>query len=228
MNLSGKAVLAIVAVFLAAFTLSCATAQKESAFLGPYAKNLQPGPEGGAKLRWVKPATDFGKYNGLMVDNVLFYFAEDSESKAIDAEKLKELQDIFNQEFVQALRDNKIVNIVAQPGPRIARIRVAVTDLKLNNQALSVLSTVTSLTPIGLGVNLVKRGATGTWAGSGLTKAEFMVLDSATSEVLAVAADEQAAGLTERYTEMGSVKAAFRFWGERLAKNIEQLRSGKR
>ncbi len=228
MRISGKAVLAIAAVALATVTLSCATAPKESAFLGPYAKNLQPGPEGGAKLRWVKPATDFGKYNGLMVDNVLFYFAEDSESKAIDAEKLKELQDIFNQEFVQALRDNKIVNIVAQPGPRLARIRVAVTDLKLNNQAVSAISTVTSLTPIGLGVNLIRRGTTGTWAGSGMTKAEFMVLDAPTSDVLVVAADEQAAGFTERYTEMGSVKAAFKFWADRAVKFMEDVGGRKR
>ncbi len=227
MKITGKAVLALVAVFLAAFTLSCAsTAPKESALLGAYAQNLQPGPEGGAK-RWVKPGVNFAKYDKLMVDSVLFYFAADSESKAIDAEKLKELSDIFNQEFVQALKD-KQVPIVAEPGPRVARLRVAITDLKLNNQAVSTLSTITSVTPIGLGLNLVKRGATGSWAGSGMTKAEFMVLDTATNEVLAVAADEQAAGFTERYTEMGSVKAAFRFWAERIGKFVEEAHAGKR
>ncbi len=227
MNITGKSVLAVVAVFLAAFTLSCAsTAPKESAFLGAYAKNLQVGPEGGVKLRWVKPGADFAKYDKLMVDNVLFYFAEDSESKAIDAEKMKELSDIFNQEFVQTLKDK--VPIVAEPGPGVARIRVAVTDLKLNNQAVSAISTVTSLTPIGLGVNLIKRGATGTWAGSGMTKAEFMVLDTATNDVLVAAADEQAAGFTERYTEMGSVRAAFKFWAERVVRFMEDVRGGKR
>ncbi len=227
MNITGKAMLAIVAMFLAALTLSCAsTAPKESALLGAYAKNLGPGPEGGAKLRWMKPGVDFAKYDKLMVDSVLFYFAEDSESKAIDAEKMKELSDLFNQEFVQALRD-KNVSIVAEPGPGVVRLRTAITDLKLNNQAVSAISTVTSLTPIGLGLNLVKRGATGTWAGSGMTKAEFMVLDAATGDVLAVAADERAAGFTERYTEMGSVKAAFQFWAERVVKFMEDVRGRK-
>ncbi len=227
MNITGKSVLAITVVFLAILMMSCAsTAPKQSAFLGPYAQNLQQGPEGGAKFRWVKPGVDFAKYNKLMVDSVLFYFADDSECKAIDAEKMKELSDIFNQEFVQTLKDN--IPIVAEPGPGVARIRVAVTDLKLNNQAMSAISTVTSLTPIGLGVNLIKRGATGTWAGSGMTKAEFMVLDSATGDVLIAAADEQAAGLTERYTEMGSVKAAFKFWSERVVKFVSDVRSGKR
>jgi hypothetical protein len=203
-----------VGLLVAALTGACATQAKDTGFLGEYAKSLQPGPEGGAKQRWLKPGVDFTKYDKLMVDSVLFYFAEDSESKAIDPEKLKELSDIFNQEFIQALKEK--VPIVAEPGPGVARVRVAITDLKLNNPALSTVSTVTSVTPIGLGVNLIKRGTTGTWAGSGMTSAEFMVLDAASNDVIAVASDQQAAGFTERYSEMGGVKAAFKFWVDRI------------
>jgi hypothetical protein len=203
-----------VGLLVAALTSACATQAKDTGFLGEYTKNLQPGPEGGAKQRWLKPGVDFTKYDKLMVDSVVFYFAPDSESKEIDPEKLKELSDIFNQEFIQALKDK--VTVVAEPAPGVARIRVAITDLKLNNPALSTVSTVTSVTPIGLGVNLIKRGTTGSWAGSGMTSAELMVLDAATNEVIAVASDQQAAGFTERYSEMGGVKAAFKFWVDRI------------
>ncbi len=227
MSRAGRAAVMLgVSLLVAVLISSCATTPQGTGFLGAYARNLQPGPEGGAKQRWLKPGVDFTKYNKLMVDSVVFYFAEDSESKAIDPEKMKELSDIFNQEFVQALKEK--INIVAEPGPGTARLRVAITKLKLNNPALSTLSTVTSVTPIGLGVNLLKRGATGSWAGSGMTAAEFMVLDTATNDVIAVAADEQASGFTERYSEMGGVKAALKFWAERLTLFVDEAHRGKR
>jgi len=223
----GKAVVMLgMGVLVAVLTGACATTSQPTGFLGEHAKNLQPGPEGGAKQRWLKPGVDFVKYDKLMVDSVVFYFAEDSESKAIDPEKLKELSDIFNQEFVQTL--NAKIPVVAEPGPGVARVRVAITNLKLNNVAVSAASTVTSVTPMGIGVNLVKRGTTGSWMGSGMTAAELMVLDTATGDVIAVAADERAAGFTERYTEMGGVKAAFKLWAERLAQFVADARAGKK
>ena len=212
-------------LLLAVFASSCATEQRATGFLGEYAENLQSGPEGGAKARWLKPEVDFSKYDKLMVDSVVFYFADDSPSKAIDPVKLKELSDIFDLEFVQTLKEK--YPIVADPGPGVARMRVAITDLKLNNPAVSTLSTVTSVTPVGLGINLIRRGATGTWAGSGMTAAELMVIDTETNEVIAVAADEQAAGFTERYSEMGGVKAALKFWAERITQFVDQSRGGK-
>ncbi len=42
------------------------------------------------------------------------------------------------------------------------------------------------------------------------------------------AADEHAAGFTERYTQMGSVKAEFKLWAERGVKFLEDVCSGKR
>ncbi len=42
------------------------------------------------------------------------------------------------------------------------------------------------------------------------------------------ASDEHAAGFTERCTQMGSVKAAFKFWAERGLKFLEDVCSGKR
>jgi hypothetical protein len=190
--------------------------------LKEYAKNLQPGPEGGAKQRWLKPGVDFAKYDKLMVDSVLFYFDQQSEDKGIDAAKMKEMTDIFNEEFVKTLQGK--YPIVTEPGPGVARVRVAITDLKLNNPTASTVSTITSLTPMGLGVNLVTRGAKGSWVGSGMTAAEVMVLDAATNDVIAVGADERAAGFTERYTEMGSVNAAFKFWAERIVHFLDEAR----
>ncbi|MFZ3047051.1 MAG: DUF3313 family protein [Desulfatirhabdiaceae bacterium] len=49
-----------------------------SGFLGsPDVYNqLKPGPEGGAKFRWLKPGVDFAKYSKLMVDSVIFFLCQ--------------------------------------------------------------------------------------------------------------------------------------------------------
>ena len=214
----------VIGLVLVAF-LGCATGPKSSGFLGDYYKNLQAGPEGGVKMRWLKPGVDFAKYNKVMLESVVFYFADDSENKAIDPAVMKELSDAIDLAFVNALKDN--YPIVSEPGPDVVRIRVAITDLKQNSPTLGVISTVTMVSPIGLGVNLAKKGATGSWTGSGATRAEMMAFASMTNDVIAVAKDERSAGFTTRYTTWGSVEEAFKFWAERLRKFLDEAHAVK-
>jgi len=200
----------------------CATTSKssepQSAFLGEYSKNLKPGEEGEAKLVWIKPGVDFTRYKRVMVDYVIFVFAADSEYKGIDASELKEIADTASLALVQALQ--KEFPVVAQAGPDVLRIRVAITDLK---QSKPVLSGVTSVVPVGLAVSLVKKGSTSGWSGSGATTAAMMVLDALTNEVLAAGVDEKSAGFTERFSKWGSSEDAFEFWGERVTNRLVAL-----
>jgi hypothetical protein len=83
-------------------------------------------------------------------------------------------------------------------------------------QSRPVLSAVTTVVPIGLGISILKKGATGSWTGSGATSAELMAIDSMTGDVVAVAQAEKSAGFTERFTKWGSAEDAFKFWGERV------------
>jgi hypothetical protein len=191
-------------------------------FLGDYYNNLTPGPEGGAKMRWLKPGVDFGKYNKVMLDSVTFFFADDSEYKGMDPQELKEIADAGNRQMVDILKGS--YPIVADPGPDVVRIRTAITDLK---QSRPVLSGVTSVVPIGIGLSLVKKGATGSWTGSGVTGAELMILDSMTNDVIAVAKDERSAGFTERFSKWGSAEEAFKFWAERIKLFLDSARAPK-
>ena len=52
---------------------------------------LKPGPEGGAKLRWIKDGVDPKKYDKFMVDSVIFFLADKSDYKGIDPQEMKEL-----------------------------------------------------------------------------------------------------------------------------------------
>ena len=135
---------------------------------------------------------------------------------------MKELTDAFNQEIVNALKDK--YPIAADPDPDVARLRIALTNVK---KSKPVVSAVTSVVPVGIAISLVKKGAAGSWTGSGATSAEFEALDSMTNEVIAAASDEQTAGFTERFSRLGSAKEAFKFWAERIRKFMDEAHAGK-
>ena len=209
------------------FTVSATFAAdiKFSGFFGnPSAYSLlKPGPEGGAKLRWEKEGVSPKKYDKFMVDSVLFFLSDQADYKGIDPQEMKELCDAFNKEIVTAFKDK--YPIVAEPGPSVARIRIAITDIKPSRPGVSA---VTSVIPVGLGVSLVKKGATGGWSGSGETGMEVMVLDSATDEIIFLAVDQRKAEFEQRFSKWGSATDAFKFWSEKAVAFIDNARGVKR
>ena len=201
----------------------CATTKRDqSGFLGEYYRNLEPGPKDGAKMTWRKSGVDHTKYNKFMVDYVVFILAEDSEYKGIDGDEMKKLGDAASLAFVNALKEK--YPVVSEPGPGVARLKLAIAGLK---QSRPVLSGVTTVVPVGMAVSVLKKGVTGAWTGSGATEAELMALDSMTNEVIGAAYDEYKAGFTERFSKWGSVEEAFKFWGERFVKYLDDMRSKK-
>jgi hypothetical protein len=192
--------------------------ESQAGFLKGYYDKLAPGPEDGPKLRWLKPGVDWKNYDKVMLDSVVFFFDDASEYKGIEPNELKALADSFNQAFVEVLQ--KDYPIVTEPGIDVLRLRYAITDLK---QSHPVLSGITTVVPVGLGISILKKGATGSWAGSGATGAEVMALDSMTNEVIAVVKDERAAGFTERFSKWGSAEEAFKFWAERFKKYLDSV-----
>ena len=196
-----------------------------SGFLGGPAvyDQLKPGPEGGVKLRWVKPGLDVKKYKKFMVDSVVFFLADKADYKGIDPQEMKELADEFNKQIVAAMKDKW--PIVAEPAPDVARLRVAITNIKPSRPTASA---VTSVVPVALGVSLVKKGATGGWVGSGQTGIEGMTLDSMTNEVIGMAVDQRQAEFEKRFSKWGSAADAFKFWSETYVKNLDNWYGIKR
>ncbi|MFZ7128750.1 MAG: DUF3313 domain-containing protein [Desulfobacterales bacterium] len=221
---------AILLVVGTALIMGCTTAdtartdrsESPKGFLDGYYAAMKPGPEEGARMRWLKPGVDFSKYEKVMLDSVVFFFSDDSEYKGVDPEKMKEIADAANLRLVSTIQEK--YPVVSERGPDVVRVRVAITDLK---QSRPVLSGVTTVIPVGLGVSLVKKGATGAWSGSGATTIELMALDSMTNDVIAVAQDEKSAGFAERFSKWGSTDEAFQFWGERICLFLDSTRASK-
>lgn len=208
------------------FLVACAAAPPKTGFLGEYADKLQPGPEGGAKLRWLKPGVDFSKYNKVMVDPISFVASDDSEASAakdLDPAKVKELSDKCTQAVVDAIKEK--YPVVTEPGPDVARVRFAIADLK---KSYPVISGVTSVVPIGLALTILKRPVTGSWTGGGSTVSQVMVTDSVTNDVIAVAQDSYEAGFFERFSRYGQAENAFKLWGERIVKAMDEAKAAKK
>jgi len=172
---------------------------------------LQPGPPGGAKMRWLKPGVDFSKYHRLMLDPVVFFFAPDSEYKGMDPQELKGLADAFRRRLVDTLK--KDYPIIASPAPDVSRLRLAITDLRQSRPDIWGI-TVDGL--IGFGEKSRQKRDGQLWSGSGATAAELVVFDSMTQDVIMAAKDKRTFGLKEKFTKWGSAEDAFQFWAERI------------
>lgn len=190
----------------------------KAGFLEGYYEKLGPGLKDGAKLRWLKPGVDFSKYEKVMIDSVIFFLSDEAQYKGIDGNEMKELTDAFNLELANALKDR--YPMVSEPGPDVIRIRIAVTNVKLSNP---VLSGVTTIVPVGLGISLVKKGTGGTWIGSGEIGMELLAIDTMTNEVIAAGRDVRSAGFTERFSRLGSAKDAFKYWAGRTRMFFENV-----
>jgi hypothetical protein len=110
-----------------------------------------------AVYRWVKPGVDPTKYSKFMVDSVIFFLADKADYKGIEPQEMKDLCDEFNKQLAAALKA-KNLEMVSEPGPDVLRIRTAITNVQPSRPGASA---IPSIIPIGIGVSLIKKGATG-------------------------------------------------------------------
>ena len=216
----------LMTVFIGLMILSgCATTtpiKYEGVFIPEeYVHKFKPGFDQ-YTISWIRPNVDFSKYKKVMVDYVVFALAPDSDYKGINADEMKQLADTASKALVDTLAEK--FPVVSEPGPDVARIKFAISDLKQSRPGVGVITTVL---PVGLGINLVKKGATGEWSGAGLTKGEVMIFDSMTNEVLAAGYGDYSAKFTERYTKWGSVEEAFKKWGRQITTVYTKLTTEK-
>ena len=193
----------------------------KAGFIKGYYNKLVPGPKDGAKFRWLKPDVNFARYKKVMLDSVIFFIADKSKYKGIDANEMKELTDSFNMEMVNALKDK--YPLVSDPGQDVLRLRIAITDIKQSKPGVSAITTVV---PVGLAVSLVKKGTKDSWSGSGTTSIELMAIDTVSGEVVGAAQDHQIAGFSKRFSKWGSAKEAFKFWAKRTRFFLDRAREG--
>ena len=170
---------AIIVIFISCSLIACMGCRskvKQSGFLDDY-PTFEKGPSGGVDLRYLKEGVDFKKYDKIMMDQVVFYFSNDSKYKGLNSDELNKLSEAFHKAMVKQLQD--AYPFVQEPGPGVVRIRPAITGVKASKPVLNTISTVM---PVGLALSIVKKGITGTHLNVGEASMEAEFLDAETND----------------------------------------------
>ena len=200
-------------------TIGCRSKVKQSGFLTDYPQ-FEKGPSGGADLVYFKEGVDFKSYDKIMMDQVEFYFSEDSKHKGMNADTINKLSDAFHKAMVKALKDE--YPFVSEPWPGVLRVRVAITKVK---SAIPVVASISTVMPIGLALSTVKKGVTGTHMNVGGATMEAEFLDAQTNDRVAVVIDERTGKkykVQDGLTKWGYTKDVFNFWAKRLRKFLDE------
>ncbi len=211
MKSSSKIVYIVIICFALMVATGCATKQlKQSGFLKNYPE-FKSGPKGGADFVYLKEGIDFSVYNKVMMNHVVLYFEDDSEYKGIHPQELADMSNAFHKAITDNLEG--AYPLVAEPGPDVMRLRIALTDVVANKPGMGAISTVMH---VGLVFSTIKKGITGTHTGVGRASIEVEILDSVTNERIGAAIDMRPGGKIEGFSKWGAVEGAFEFWAKRL------------
>lgn len=185
----------------------CANKPKETGFLSSYAK-LEPVDGSSTFLRYVAPDKKLAEYKGAILDPVQVHFYDPASEKGVSQKDINHLEQYFYTQLQNDLKAQRF-NLVANPGPGVLRIRIALTDLKKDTPALNIIPQ-TKLTGVGLGQ----------------ASAEVEAVDSQTGEQLAAAVMSQTGS---RFSfsgihEWGDVEAVVSDWSKRISKRWAEAR----
>lgn len=211
--------LVVLMSFFLITTIGCRSKVKQSGFLADYPK-FEKGPSGGVDLVYFKEGVDFKSYDKILMNQVEFYFSEDSKYKGINADTLSKLSDAFHKAMVKALKDE--YPFVSEPGPGVLRARFAITEVE---SAIPVVSSITTIMPIGLALSTIKKGVTGEHMNVGGATMEAEFLDAQTNDRVAVVIDDREGKkykVQDGLTKWGYTEDVFNFWAKRLRKFLDE------
>ncbi|MRR57278.1 MAG: DUF3313 domain-containing protein [Deltaproteobacteria bacterium] len=148
---------------------------------------LKKGGDDQALYRYLNPEVKIGDYTKMIIDPVLI--VKDAE---LDAKERENYQKLANNALVYLTQElGQDYQIVTTPEAGAMRIQFAIIDADTSKPVRNVLS---SVSPIGIGMNLVKYGATGKQSGVGEISAEIKVTDAMTGMLIGAAIDKRVGG----------------------------------
>lgn len=182
---------------------------KESPLVNP--EILTEGTGDQALYRYVSQTAGARRYDKVMIDPVLIY--KDGE---LDKDQLENYQKLANNAFVYLNQElEQDYPIVKGPEPGTLRIQWAIIDADSSKPVRNTLST---LAPIGIGLNIVKLTATGKQSGVGEITIQMKVTDAVTGELLGAALDRRVGGknITKLWSSWYNADEALKYWAKRV------------
>lgn len=197
---------ALMAICTGLLTCSCARPPQETGFLSTY-KNLQP--VSSTSLRYIAPEDEVDQYSKFIIDPVVVKFYNQADEKGVKQEDISRLETYLYTAIQKALSGYQITS---EPGPSVARIRIAITDLQPSTPALNVLPQ-TKLLGLGLGKISI----------------EVEFVDSVTNkQIAALVESDQGSRLSfAGLTDWGAIEAIMDAWAHRLETRMNEIKMKK-
>jgi len=172
---------------------------------------LQKGGEDQALYRYANPEAKIKQYDKVIIDPVIIV-----KEAQLDADELENYKKLATNAFVYLNDELKQdYEVVGSPVQGAMRVQLAIVDADSSKPGRSVLS---SVMPIGIGVNAVKYAATGKQSGVGEITAEFKVTDAMSGALLGAALDRRVGGkapqgITDTWY---NADEALKYWAKRV------------
>ena len=176
----------------------------ESGYLSDYSKLQEVSDD---VMAYRNPRVVPGTYQSFIVERVAIHVEEDREGHLTE-EQIEEISEYLYAELTKLLTENE--RVVSRPGPGVARIRIAVTDVQKSKPLANILpwSRISSV-------------------GRGGAVLEGEMVDSQTGEQLLAVVRRTRAGFfsSSGLTALSDVKHAIDQWLEAHHERMEELRA---
>jgi hypothetical protein len=171
-------------------------------FISDYS-NLEPA--GDNSMRYLAPDNAMASYSSFIIDPVKIHYHAQAEGKDTPREDAENLAIYMRGALVDAIADK--YKVVSSPAPGVARIRIALTDIKKSSPAMNVLPQ-TKLIGMGLGGVAMEGEIVDTQSGRQLAA----LIESKLGERLSL----------DGLSDWGDAKAIIDGWAERLRVRLDE------
>jgi len=138
----------LLVLIMAGSLCSVGCSAKKSSKVGFISDYSQLEPAGDTSMRYLAPGNLIGNYEAFIIDPVAIHFHGQAEGVKESREDAQNLAIYMRGALVDAISDK--YKVVSRPGPNVARVRVALTDVKKSSPALNTLPQ-SKLIGMGLG-----------------------------------------------------------------------------
>ncbi len=201
---------------------------EKSGFLGDYSQFKSGSGDKGevAQLRYIAPnaAEICSQYIGVIIDPVTIWTKGDSNLAKISPKDREMLAGLLGGELVRAAGQAGY-GIVDRAGPKVMRIRAALTE---GEQSNVVLDTVTTIIPQSFVISSAVSGISDTPGFSGEGSVEAELADSETGKRIIAGVNRRLGGSSweGKFDSWGHVKDAISVWGRNFELKLKECKAG--
>lgn len=195
----------VLTLMVAVAFMSAGCSAKKSARVGFISDYSQLEPAGDTSMRYLAPGNALAKYDAFIIDPVQIHFHAQAEGKDTERQDVESMAIYMRGALVDAVADK--YKIVSNPGPRVARVRIALTDVKKSSPALNALPQ-SKLIGMGLGGAAMEGEIIDSQSGMQLAA----LIESRLGERLSL----------EGLSKWGDAKAVIDGWAKRLRERLDE------